>query len=101
MPGREQGANTIFFIHKAEVPQNQYKEVTYGCIVCDYRVGKAEPNRTRLTEEGDKINCPNDCGMPTSDILTVKLLLNSIISKPEAQFMTMDIKNIYLNMPIK
>ena len=31
----------------------------------------------------------------------VKLLLNSVISTPEAKFMTLDIKKIYLKNPMK
>jgi hypothetical protein len=34
---------------------------------------------------------------PTANLLTVKLLLNSIISTKDVQFMTMDIKDFYLN----
>ena len=47
------------------------------------------------------VNYPGDCGTPTSDLLTVKLLLNSIISTPNAEFMTLDLKDFYLMMPIK
>jgi hypothetical protein len=34
--------------------------------------------------------------MPTADLLTVKLLINSVILMPGARFFTMDIKNFYL-----
>ena len=44
---------------------------------------------------------PRDCGTPTVELLTVKLLLNSIISSPGAKFLTIDIKNFYLNTPMK
>ena len=40
---------------------------------------------------------PGDASTPTADLLTVKLLLNSIISTPNAKFMTMDNKDFYLN----
>ena len=49
---------------------------------------------------GDSINYPDDCGTPTADLLTVKLLLNSVISTKNAKFMTLDIKNFYLNTPM-
>jgi hypothetical protein len=49
---------------------------------------------------GDRINYPGDCGTPTADILTVKLLLNSIISTLHAKFMTIDIKDFYLMTPM-
>ena len=50
---------------------------------------------------GNKINYPGDCGTPTADLLTVKLLLNSVISTPGAKFMTMDIANFYLMTSLK
>ncbi len=41
---------------------------------------------------GNLINYPGNCGTPTADLLTVKLLFNSIISTPHAKFMCIDIK---------
>jgi hypothetical protein len=49
---------------------------------------------------GNRVHFPGDAGTPTADLLTVKLLLNSIISTPNAKFMTMDIKDFYLNTPM-
>ena len=98
---RVTGTNTIFFIDKKQVPQDRYKDVTYGKFVCMYRENKEEKNRTRLTVGGDRMNYTGDCGTPTADLLTVKLLLNSIVSTAGAEFMTIDIKNFYLNTPLK
>ena len=56
---------------------------------------------TRLTIGGKKINNLGDCGTPTTDLLTIKLLLSSISSMTKAKFMTMDIKIFYLNTPLK
>ena len=83
------------------MPQDGWKYVTYGRIVCDFHPGKAEKNRTWLTVGGDIINYPHDCGTPTADLLTIKLLFNSIISTKGASFMTLDIKNFYLNTPME
>eukprot|EP00804_Cyclotella_cryptica_P024841 CCRYP_001785-RA/>CCRYP_001785-RA protein AED:0.34 eAED:0.34 QI:0/0/0/1/0/0/2/0/376 len=41
-----------------------------------------------------------DCGTPTADMLTTKILLNSVISTKEPRFMTIDIKDFYLNTPM-
>jgi hypothetical protein len=49
---------------------------------------------------GDRVHYPGDAGTPTANLLTVKLLLNSIISTPNAKIMTMDIKDFYLNTPM-
>jgi len=49
---------------------------------------------------GDRVHFPGDAGTPTADLLTIKLLINSIISTDGAKFMTMDIKDFYLNTPM-
>ena len=101
MPGRNTGTNTIFFIKKNQVPRDRAKDVTYGLITTLIRPEKIDkPNRTRLVAGGDRVHYPGDVGTPTADLLTVKLLLNSIISTPKAKFMTMDIKDFYLNTPM-
>ena len=56
LKGRVKSTNTMYLIHKDKVPQYCFKNSTYGEINCRYREGKAEPNRARLTEEGDRIN---------------------------------------------
>ena len=53
---RVKGTDTMEFIEKHEVPQDRYKDVTYGRIVCDFRPQKSEQHRTRLTVGGDRIN---------------------------------------------
>ncbi len=50
---------------------------------------------------GNLIHYPDNCGTPTANLLTVKLLFNSIISMPHAKFMTINIKDFYLNMPME
>ena len=102
MPGRVKGTNTIFFIPRHSVPKERTKDVTYGLITCLIRPEKIEePNRTRLVAGGDRVHYPYDAGTPTADLLTVKLLINSIISTPGARFFTMDIKNFYLCTPME
>ena len=91
---------TIVFMSKAMIPQNRHKDITYGRIVCTHRSEKKDPYRTRITMGGNLINYPDDCGTPTADLLTVKLLLNSIISTPNGKFMTIDIKDFYLMTPM-
>ena len=59
--------------------------MTYVRIVCDVREGKAEKNRTSFSVGGDRINYPGDVGTPTACILTVKLLVNSVVSMTGAE----------------
>ena len=100
MPGRNEDTNTLYFIHKLEVPPDRWKDMTYARIVCDVHPQKAETNRTQLTMGGDKINIPMDCGTPTASLITVKLLLNSVISTLGAKFLGLDLKDFYLNTPM-
>jgi hypothetical protein len=101
MPGRNTGINTIIFIKRNQVPHARAKDVTYGLITTLIQPEKIdEPNRTRLVAGGDRVHYPGDAGTPTADLLTIKILLNSIISTPNAKFMTMDIKDFYLNTPM-
>ena len=75
------------------------KDVTYGQFVCTVQPKKAEPNRTRFTIGGDRINYPGKVATPTADMLVAKMLFNSVISTRGARFMTMDISNFYLMTP--
>jgi len=92
---RIKGTNTIKFIPKTSVPPG--RKVTYGRIVVDYRPTKTEPNRTRLTVGGDKIDYPGAVWTDTADTVTAKLLLNSVISTPRARCCILDVKDFYLN----
>ena len=93
--------NTIFFIDRADVPAEIWKDVTYVRVVVDYRPEKSDPYLTRLTVGGNLIVYPSDCGTPTVDLLTVKLLINSVVSTQGAKFLTIDIKDFYLNTPME
>ncbi len=74
--------------------------MTYGKFVCEYKTNKAEKERTLFTVGGDNINYPGNCATPTRDLTLFKIMLNSVISTPGAWFMSLDIKNFYLNMPM-
>jgi hypothetical protein len=101
MLGQNMGMNTIHFIPWDRVPRELSKDVTYSlitCFICPEKIDK--PNWTRLVAGGDRVHYPSGAGTPTADLITVKLLINSIISTTGAKFMTMDIKDFYLNTPM-
>ena len=100
IPGVVDGTNTMIFIDKSQVPSDRWRDVTYGRICANFRPEKDDPNRIRLTVGGNNINFPGDCGTPTCSMLTVKILLNSVVSTPGAKFMTIDIKDFYLMTPM-
>jgi hypothetical protein len=99
--GRVTGTNTIFSIQKDHVPMDRRKDITYGSFVCELKPNKEEKHRTQLTAGGDRINYPEDVGTPTAAMTLVKILLNSVISTKDAQCVTLDIKDFYLNTLIK
>ena len=90
--------NTIHFIAWKSIPAR--RTVTYGRIVTTIRPTKAETHRVRLTVGGYRINYSGDKSTPTAEIQTIKALLNSMISTPNATFSTADMKDIYLNTPL-
>jgi hypothetical protein len=76
------------------------RTATYGRIVVEIRPQKKEQERTRLTVGGNLIDYPGDVSTKTAGLSAVKMLLNSVVSTPNAQFMCMDVKNFYLNIPM-
>jgi hypothetical protein len=92
------GTDTMFFIPVSAVPK--HKKATYLRVVVAERPEKPNPRRVRFTVGGDRIDYPGDVSTKTADLTTVKLLLNSVLSTPNAKFMTMDIKDFYLNTPL-
>ncbi len=50
---------------------------------------------------GNLVNYPGNCRTPTANLLPVKLLLSSVISMPNVKFMTLDLHDFHLVMPMK
>ncbi len=98
---RVKPTNTTQFIRKEHIPADRMKDVTYGSFSCDLKPNKEEVNQTRLMMGGDRINYPDDCGTPTADMILFKILVNCIISTPNAKCRMMDIKDFYLWTPMK
>jgi hypothetical protein len=92
------GTDTCFFIKLTNIPKD--RKITYGKIVCDYKPHKKEKERVRLTVGGDRLDYSRNVATSTSDITTVKILINSTLSTKDAATMMMDIKNYYLGNPL-
>ena len=88
------GTNTMHFIHHSQKPAG--RKATYLRIVSALKPHKKEKRRIRFTVGGDRIDYKGNVSTPTSDLTTVKILLNSVVSTPGAQFMTNDIQDFYL-----
>ena len=88
-------------MHKSEVPQDIFKDLTCVKFVCDICPTKSDPNGTRLTVGGDIINYPGGFDTPSSDMLLMKMLVNSVISKTGAKYMIVYINIFYFNTTLK
>jgi hypothetical protein len=97
--GEQKGTNTMFFIPVAAIPKG--RKATYLRVVSAFRPEKSNPRRVRWTVGGDKVDYPFDVSTKTADLTTAKLLFNSVLSTPNARFMTADIKDFYLGTPMK
>ena len=97
-PSMPTGTDTIRFIKRSEAPAD--RSITYLRIVSTDRPQKTEVRRVRFTVGGDKVDCPFDVSTKTAALSTVKMLLNSVLSTDNAKFMTVDIKDFYLNTPM-
>jgi hypothetical protein len=93
-----QGTDTCQFIRKQDLPTG--KTPTYVRIVADYREHKADPYGVRCTVGGNLIDFPGDKSTKAADLVTVKCLINNIISTPDVRAACIDIKDIYLNNPL-
>jgi hypothetical protein len=96
--GNIKGTNTIFFIDPTKIPPG--RKITYLRVVSAYQPEKSNPRRVRWTVGGNLIDYPGEVSTKTADLCTAKLLFNSVISTPDAQFMTGDLKDFYLGTPM-
>ena len=101
LPGIVEGTDTLDFIFKNEIPADRLKDITYARIVWNYMPEKKDLKQCRITVGGKLTNYPGNCGTPTSNLLTVKLLLNSVISTKGEKFMILDISSFYLMTPLE
>ena len=98
-PDMPTGTNTTRFIRVSEIPKD--RRATYLRIVAAYRPEKEKPHRVRFTVGGNLIDYPGKTSTRAADIIVVKIMINSTLSTPHASFMTIDIKDFYLNTPMK
>ncbi len=94
------GTNTFCLIDYNNIPLYKRKEICHTMVVCNVRPEKDDPDRTRITNGGNRICYPDDVGTNKASLELVKLLLNSILSRKGACFSTINIKNFYLDTPM-
>ena len=99
--GPTKGTDTIQFMdHEMidNIPAD--RTVTYTIIVVDFRPQKVDPNRVRITAGGNLIVYPDELTTRTADLITTKIMWNSVLSTQGARYMCINIKNMYLATPL-
>lgn len=94
-------SKTLKPIHPHDQPAHRHKDTSYY----NPQIKEKEDStgnrtyRVRGTIGGDKINYPGDTSANTAAMPVVKILLQSVISD-DTNWMTLDIKDYYLNTPL-
>ena len=94
------GTETFCVIWYEHLPVDRRKEVSDTKVVCEVRPPKEDPNRTRITIEGNRIIYPGDVATPTASLELVNTIINSVLYLHGEKFSCFDIKNFYLATPI-
>ena len=97
-PDMPTGSNTMHFLDHRDLPAGC--TATYVRIVAAIKMHKVETHRIRFTVGGDRIDYKGKVSTPTANLETIKLLLNSTVSTPNAKMLTADIDNFYLGTPM-
>jgi len=93
--------NTIFYLTHDEIRRIlKDRTVTYAQIVIDHRPQKDNLNRVQITVGGNLIDYPYELTTRTADMVSAKIMWNSVINTPGAKFGGADIKNMYLETPL-
>ncbi len=95
------GTNTIFYLTHDKIrriPKDQ--TVTYAWIVINHRPPKDDSNWVRITVSGNLIDYSYELTTQTANMVSAKIMWNSVISTPGAKFGGADIKSMYLKTPL-
>ena len=93
--GDTPGTNTIEYIHPNQLPSD--KTPTYVKLCANYRPQKADPYRVWCTLGGNLIQYLGPKSTAIASLPVIKILINSVLSTPNAKFCSVDIKDFHLN----
>ena len=93
------GTETFCVIWYEHLPVDRIKEVSDTKVVCEVRPPKEDPNRTRITIEGNRIIYPGDVATPTASLELVNTIINSVLYLHGEKFSCFDIKNKHFLPP--
>ena len=84
---------TFQVIRYKDISRYLRMEVCHTKVLCEVRPKKEDPDMTRIMIGGNLIICPEDIGTPTASLELIKLILNSVLSRPGDKFAFFDVKN--------
>ena len=90
---------TTILLKKKNIPQGE--KAVYTRLVVDLRQSKAVHERLRMCMGGDKMESVMETTTRTADLTTFKFHMNGVVSTPGARFAGGDVKDFYLNTPLK
>jgi hypothetical protein len=100
-PGVTKGTNTICYLSPTNICKiSQDRTVTYARTVIDHLPQKEDPNHVCITVGGNLINYPFKLTTRTADMVSSKILWNSVIGTKDAHFAGTNIKNMYPETPL-
>ena len=83
---RVEGTNAFFVVKFDDIPKDRINEICYTSVVCEVRLGKKDPNRTRITICGTNVCYQGSVGTNTASFELFKLMINSILSIEVAKY---------------
>jgi hypothetical protein len=94
----QNGTNAIFVMTHDEIMHALAANFffTYANPVVDYRPQKEDLHCIQITAGGNSINYNGNALVRTANLYMAKLHWNSVVSTPDARYMCLDIKKIYL-----
>jgi hypothetical protein len=99
--GTTVATNTIFFLSHDKIRRIPKDcTITYARIIIEHWPQKDDPNRICITVGGSLVDYPYKLTTQTADMVSSKIMWNSVISMPNAKFGGADIKNMYLETPL-
>ncbi len=93
--------NAFFFLSYDKIrhiPKD--RTITYACIAIDHWLQKDDLNRVCITVGKNLIDYPHKLMTQTADMVSSKIMWNSIISKLNSKFSGSNIKSMYLKTPL-
>jgi hypothetical protein len=93
-------SNTTRFVPPSALPLGRKASYFNPQIKKKEREGGHIEYRVRGTYGGNRGDYTGETTADTADMATFKLMMNSIVSTPNAKFMTADIKDFYLGTPL-